>query len=98
MMRRGLLEEVRWLLDHGYHEGLTSMKALGYQQLAQHVRGRCDLASAVERFKIGTHQFAKRQMTWFGRDRRLRWIDVEEPVDLDGVAQTIVAQAAAFDR
>ena len=98
MMRRGLLDEVRWLLDHGYHEGLISMQALGYQQLAQHLRGRCDLDSAVERFKTATHQFAKRQMTWFGRDRRIRWVELAEPTDVGYAADQIVAGWQAFDR
>ena len=98
MMSRGLLEEVRGLLDRGYHEGLISMKALGYQQLAEHLRGRCDLEAAVERFKTATHQFAKRQMTWFGRDRRIRWVELAEPTDVGYAADQIVAGWQAFDR
>jgi tRNA dimethylallyltransferase len=90
MIGRGLLEEVRGLLDCGYHEDLISMKALGYQQLAEVVRGRCELVEAVERFKIATHQFAKRQMTWFGKDERIRWIEAEAPSDLERAAETII--------
>jgi tRNA dimethylallyltransferase len=97
MMSAGLLDEVRGLLDRGYHEGLISMKALGYQQLAEHLRGRCELSAAVERFKTATHQFAKRQMTWFRRDRRIRWIDLEPPIDADNVAAEIAAEWEAFD-
>lgn len=97
MMSAGLLDEVRRLLDRGYHEGLISMKALGYQQLAYQLRGRCQLSAAVERFKTATHQFAKRQMTWFGRDRRIRWIELEPPIDGDDVADQIAAEWEAFD-
>ena len=89
MMAQGLLEEVAGLLARGYHEGLTSMKALGYQHLALHLRGEYDLPTAVELFKRDTRRFAKRQLTWFGRDPRVQWIEVQEDRMEQAAAQVI---------
>jgi len=71
----GLLEEVRALLERGFAADLPSMSGLGYRELAQVVRGELDLATAVTQFKHATHQYAKRQMTWFRRDSRITWLD-----------------------
>jgi tRNA dimethylallyltransferase len=75
MMQRGLLEEVRWLLDHGYSERLISMKGLGYAQLAAHLRGETDLDAAVYLVKRDTRHYARRQLTWFRAEPVLRWRD-----------------------
>jgi len=75
MMQRGLLEEVRWLLDHGYPERLISMKGLGYSQLAAHLRDETDLDRAVYLVKRDTRHYARRQLTWFRAEPVLRWLD-----------------------
>ncbi len=71
----GLVDEVRGLLERGYAPSLPSMTGLGYREIAQVVRGELDLPSAVAQFKHATHQYAKRQMTWFRRDQRITWLD-----------------------
>jgi tRNA dimethylallyltransferase len=71
----GFVDEVRGLLERGYAPGLPSMSGIGYREIAQVVRGELDLASAVVQFKHATHQYAKRQMTWFRRDPRIIWLD-----------------------
>jgi len=75
MLADGLVEEVRRLLDQGYGEGLVSMKGLGYAQVAEHLRGKTSLEEAVRRLRRDTRRFAKRQLTWFGADGRIEWID-----------------------
>jgi tRNA dimethylallyltransferase len=72
---RGFVEEVRGLLERGYAADLPSMSGLGYRQLAQFVRGQIQLNEAVAQLKQATHLYAKRQMTWFGRDQRINWLD-----------------------
>lgn len=76
MMQRGLLDEVRWLLDHGYSERLVSMKGLGYRQLAAHLRGEMTLEAAVYLIKRDTRHYARRQLTWFRAEPLLQWLDV----------------------
>jgi tRNA dimethylallyltransferase len=71
----GLVDEVRELLERGYEPELPSMSSIGYREIAKVVRGELDLSSAVVQFKHATHQYAKRQMTWFRRDKRIIWLD-----------------------
>jgi tRNA dimethylallyltransferase len=87
----GLVDEVRSLLDRGYSPDLPSMSGLGYRQIAQFVRGELELAEAVAQLKQATHLYAKRQMTWFGRDQRIQWLDAatatpQQVLDLLGAA------------
>ncbi len=78
MMAQGLLEEVRGLREKGYDRRLPAMQAIGYAQLYACLDGEVPLADAVENIKRTTRQFAKRQLTWFRRDERIRWFDCEE--------------------
>lgn len=71
----GFVDEVRDLLARGYSPSLPSMSGIGYREIAQYLRGELALADAVAGFKQATHQYAKRQMTWFRRDRRIEWLD-----------------------
>jgi tRNA dimethylallyltransferase len=71
----GFVDEVRSLLDRGYSPGLPSMSGLGYREVAEYLAGGVDLETAVTRFKNGTHQYAKRQMTWFGARPDIHWLD-----------------------
>ncbi len=71
----GLVDEVHRLLERGYAPTLPSMSGLGYREIAQVVRGELDLPAAIAQFKIATHQYARRQMTWFRRDQRIVWLD-----------------------
>ena len=76
MMEEGLLEEVRTLIRMGYTDSLA-MQGLGYRQLLGYLRNEYDLAAAVELIKRDTRRFAKRQLTWFRRDPRIHWFNVE---------------------
>jgi tRNA dimethylallyltransferase len=77
MFRSGLVEETRELLKHGLAENKTAMQAIGYRQVVEHLRGERTLAQAIELVKIRTHQFAKRQLTWFRRHGNCRWIELK---------------------
>jgi tRNA dimethylallyltransferase len=89
MIAGGLVEEVRGLLERGLGEDLTSMKGLGYAQIAPHVRGQFSLEEAVSRLKRDTRRFAKRQMTWFRADPRIEWIDVGEAGGAAAVVEAV---------
>jgi tRNA dimethylallyltransferase len=73
----GFLEEVQSLLGRGYAPTLPSMSGIGYREVAEFLAGRSDLETAVNRFKLATRQYAKRQMTWFGARRGVHWFDAE---------------------
>lgn len=77
MMAQGLLDEVAELAARGYDRQLPAMQAIGYAQLFAYLAGEVSLDTAVEAIKRATRQFAKRQLTWFRRDERVRWFDCE---------------------
>ena len=77
MMVQGLLSEVKGLRDRGYDRKLPALQAIGYAQLFAYLDGEVSLDMAVDNIKRATRQFAKRQLTWFRRDERIRWFDCE---------------------
>lgn len=76
MIRRGVIEETRRLLAMGYSPELTSMESLGYREIVAHLQGEISYDRMVELFKQGSRNYAKRQLTWFKRDERIRWFDI----------------------
>ena len=76
MMEDGLLDEVKALKDAGADRSMTSMQGLGYRQLLAYLYGECTLDEAVDRIKLETRHFAKRQITWFKREKDVIWLDV----------------------
>ncbi|MCM1103514.1 MAG: tRNA (adenosine(37)-N6)-dimethylallyltransferase MiaA [Clostridium sp.] len=75
MMENGLLSEVRSLRERGCTRDMVSMQGLGYKELFDHLDGQISLEEAVYRIKRDTRHFAKRQVTWFKRERGVIWID-----------------------
>lgn len=65
MLKDGLEEEVRKLLDMGYSKDLVSMQGLGYKEMVPYIEGKITLEEAAEEIKKRTRHFAKRQLTWF---------------------------------
>ena len=80
MMKDGLLNEVKSLMEKGYTKDLNSMKAIGYKELIDYFNGETTLDEAVELIKQGSRRYAKRQLTWFRRDKRIIWLDAEEDI------------------
>jgi tRNA dimethylallyltransferase len=78
MIARGFEEEVRSLLNRRYGRHLKSMQALGYKRMVEYVCGERDLGEAVRLIKGETKAYAKRQLTWFRRDPRVRWVRCPE--------------------
>jgi len=75
MIEEGLLEEVQSLKARGYHRDMVSMQGLGYKEILAHLDGECTLDEAVYILKRDTRHFAKRQLTWFRRERDVIWVD-----------------------
>lgn len=75
MMEAGLLDEVKKLKEMGYTRDMVSMQGLGYKELLAYLDGACTLEEAVYTIKRDTRHFAKRQLTWFRRERDVIWVD-----------------------
>jgi len=83
MMEQGLLSEVMQLKKDGCTKEMTSMQGLGYKQLLDYLDGECTLEAAIDRIKQETRHFAKRQLTWFRREKDVTYVDVEKENLLD---------------
>ena len=77
MLKAGLIDEVKKLLNEGYDKSLTSMEAIGYKEVIDHLNGKYTFDELVNMLKQNTRNFAKRQMTWFRRFKNVNWVDVE---------------------
>ncbi len=75
MVERGLLEEVRALDEQGLRNGRTASRALGYSQFLRVLDGEWSAAEAAEDTIAATRRFARRQLTWFRADERVRWLN-----------------------
>ena len=78
MLAVGLLEEVSSLLEAGFREALTAQQAIGYKELIPVIEGTRSLEDATAEIKQSTRRYAKRQRTWFKRDKRIEWIDTTD--------------------
>ena len=78
MMQAGLIEEVRRLKDMGYTKDMVSMQGLGYKEILSYLDGEISLDEAVYEIKRDTRHFAKRQITWFKRERDVIWVNKDE--------------------
>jgi len=79
MVDAGLLEEVRRLDALGLRQGKTASRALGYSQFLRVIDGTSAVEDAAEETIVATRQFARRQLTWFRADPRIRWLDWQDP-------------------
>nr|WP_298660597.1 tRNA (adenosine(37)-N6)-dimethylallyltransferase MiaA [uncultured Flavobacterium sp.] len=73
-MQEGLLHETEGLVQAGYSWNLPSMSGIGYRQIGYYQQGKMSLPKAIETLKTDTKKYAKRQMTWFKRDKRIQWV------------------------
>jgi len=89
LMERGLLEEVKGLVDMGLTAEDISMKGIGYKELIGHLNGEYDLEEAVRLVKRNTRHYAKRQMTWFRRYKDMKWFNASECGGLDRVSEEL---------
>lgn len=90
MIEQGLFDEVKSLLDKGYTKDLVSMKGLGYKEIIDYYEGNITKEEAIYILKRDTRHFAKRQLTWFKRERDVNWVDVGElGLDIEKIKRNI---------
>ena len=91
MLKRGLVKEVQSLLDEGVSRDAVSMQGLGYRHISAYLAGEYTLDEAVSLLKRDTRRFAKRQLTWFKRDGRINWFNVDQLSDESELQQKVGA-------
>lgn len=80
MVKSGLIEEVKWLMQN-YKISSTAMQGIDYKEVIEYLNGDITFEEMVEKLKIETRHYAKRQLTWFRRDNRIKWVTKENAVD-----------------
>ena len=90
MIEEGLLEEVRGLKERGYTKKLVSMQGLGYKEILDYLDGECSLEAAIYRLKRDTRHFAKRQLTWFRREKETIFVEKENFLSDEEILSYIV--------
>lgn len=76
MIRAGLVDEVKRILEMGYGPDLKVMQAIGYSHICRYISGEYNLEDSINMIKRDTRHYAKRQMTWFRRDNEITWFDI----------------------
>ena len=87
MLQDGLIEEVSNL--KGYRD-VNALQTVGYSEIFEHLDGKTSLESAIEEIKKNTRKYAKRQMTWFKKDKEIKWINAKQTGDILSMAQKLV--------
>jgi tRNA dimethylallyltransferase len=90
MLKEGLLDEVRKLLDKGYAPSLKSMQSIGYRHMVDFIQGHLSWEEAVRTMKRDTRRYAKRQMTWFKTDPDIHWVAPDRIEEMKQLVKTFL--------
>lgn len=90
MFERGFLSEVANLKLHGYSPSLNSLNTVGYKEVYEYLENRISYDQMLESIKKNTRHYAKRQLTWFRKDQRIKWIEIDKYSDMQKIAEDIV--------
>lgn len=80
MIEQGLIEEIKQILEK-YHTFPTAMQGLGYKEVVEYLEGSCTKEEMIEKIKKETRHYAKRQLTWFRKNKETIWLDGEKSTD-----------------
>ncbi len=89
MFENGLIEEAASLRNRGYAPNINALNAFGYREIFQYLNGKTTLDRALADLQQGTRRYAKRQMTFFRRDKRFRWVDGSDVDVADAILQNL---------
>ncbi|MDT3696890.1 MAG: tRNA (adenosine(37)-N6)-dimethylallyltransferase MiaA [Ignavibacterium sp.] len=92
MIETGLIDEVKTVLDMGYSRTLNALNTVGYKEIIKYLDNQITFKRAVELIKRNTRHYAKRQMTWFKADKRIKWFNINDESDLNNLAEKIAKE------
>ncbi|HCN36524.1 MAG TPA: tRNA (adenosine(37)-N6)-dimethylallyltransferase MiaA [Bacteroidetes bacterium] len=91
MIKEGLIEEIKELKEKGFDKmNLNSLDTVGVKEVFKYLNGEYNLIEMSEMIKQNTRRYAKRQMTWFRRDERIKWFNINEDTDFNKLAEKII--------
>ena len=88
MLENGLVDEVKKIKELGYENAFTSYKAIGYKEIFAWLNGQCTFEEAIDKLKMESRRYAKRQITWFKRVENIHWLDMEN--DFNEVLNSVI--------
>ncbi len=89
MIKKGLVKEIESMLKKGFSKDLPALNGLGYKEIIGYLDGEYDLKEAIRLLKRNSRRFAKRQLTWFNKDKRIHWIKIKKRDSANRVASQI---------
>lgn len=92
MLEHGLVAEVEHLKSLGYHSNLNAMQTVGYREVYDYFDNKYDYDEMIRLIKQRTRNYAKRQLTWFRKDQRIRWFNVDEYHDGEDLCENIMSR------
>lgn len=90
MIQNGLIDEVKSLIESGYDKNLISMQAIGYKEIIMYLEGSVTLERAIEMIKKGSRNYAKRQLTWFRREDRIKWFNIDKYDNINELSSIVL--------
>ncbi len=90
MIESGLVEEVKSVLNEGFNKKMNALNTVGYKEIFDFLDGKISLDRAIELIKRNTRRYAKRQLTWFRRDERIKWLNVDTLTYFSALAEGII--------
>lgn len=84
-VEQGVVDEVRSLIKRGYGWELASMSGLGYREWKEYVDGNTTMEDVIQKWKYDEHGYARRQMTWFKRNKSIHWFDISRKRQIEAI-------------
>ena len=98
MVKEGLLEEIREVLNSGIPERSTAMQAIGYKEFIDAMAGRSSIEEAIAQVQQSSRRYAKRQLTWFRRNERIHWLRQEKGQTAEEIFSQAFAHVTKYDK
>ena len=98
MLQQGLVEEIQALLASGIPEKCTAMQAIGYKEFISALAGQCSIEEAAAEVQKGSRHYAKRQLTWFRRNKAVHWISRKTGESADEILEKARQVVQEYDR
>ena len=98
MVKEGLLEEIREVLNSGIPERSTAMQAIGYKEFIDAMAGRSSIEEAIAQVQQSSRRYAKRQLTWFRRNERIHWLRREKGQTAEEIFSQAFAHVTKYDK
>ena len=97
MLEQGLVEEIRNLLSSGIPEKCTALQAIGYKEFIDALNGNCSIEEAADEVRQSSRRYAKRQLTWFRRNKKMHWLTRREGEGSEEIIQRACQVLTEFD-